>query len=129
MLRTPVLHYLLFLLLFCIPAALSLDRPPLFSVDLTLPPSERWAGAVALVLSRHPFESGFEPTFRAHNESLFDKLNSTHWQLLGDSVRQNYPSHAEELQSLSDQFTAAGHPVSYEYLCGWVYVEQHARRQ
>lgn len=108
------------LLLLCTAAA-AVERPPHFTVDLDKPPAERWAGAVKLVLERHPYEFGFGPVFDEHNATLFKFFSAAQWETLGTALRTHFPVQAEEVHSLAAQFTAAGHPVSYEYLAGWVY--------
>jgi N-acylethanolamine-hydrolysing acid amidase len=95
-------------------------------MDLSSPPSQRWAGAITAVLDRHAFKDSFALAFANHNASMFNKLKPADWKLLGDSVRKHYPEQAEELVSLSKEFYSHGEYVSYEYLAGWVYFHELA---
>ena len=97
--------------------------PPAFTVDVSKPPHERWAGAVRTVLDHHgnKLATGFEAAFTAHNASLFDNLNASTWARLGTAVQTHYPEQAAELGTIANELTAAGLPTTFEYLAGWAY--------
>ena len=97
--------------------------PPAFTVDVSKPPHERWAGAVRAVLDHHgnSLQTGFEAAFAAHNASLFDNLNASTWARLGAAVRTHYPEQAAELGTIASELTTAGLPTTFEYLAGWAY--------
>ena len=99
---------------------------PKFTLDLSKPPQDRWVGAVGTILSRHPWEESFGPTFQAHNASLFSKMTSDEFSALGAAVNKYFPEQAKELFGLSSEFQKFGHSVSYEYLSAWVYFHELA---
>ena len=107
--------------------ALALETPPLFTLNLDLPPRQRWRGALGLVLAAHDFESGFLPTFSQHNSSLFNHLPASAWPVLTTALSTYWPEQAEELKGIADDFAAAGHPeITYDYLVGWAYFHELA---
>lgn len=107
-------------------ATLSLSAPPSFTLDLDLPPRQRWRGALSKVLSTHSFEDSFLPVFAEHNLTLFQRLPATAWPVLTASIEKFWPEQADELRGISDEFVAHGHQVSYEYLAGWVWFHELA---
>jgi hypothetical protein len=107
-------------------ATTAMFAPPHFVMNLDLPPAARWDGAVGLVLAAHPFEHSFGAAFADHNASMFNKLTYSDWAMMGDTVKKHWPEQAAELQGISRQFIAAGHCVTYEYLCGWVFFHELA---
>lgn len=98
--------------------------PPHFHLNLDSPPEQRWKGAVAAVLAAHPWEHGFGPSFANHNRSLFNHLTDADWILMRQAIEKYWPELALELKSISQLFQDAGHFVSYDYLCGWVYFHE-----
>ena len=108
----------------CVGGADSLSAPPHIIVDLDLPPAARWNGALEEVLAAHPFEHGFGKTFIAYNASIFDKLTAEDWATLATAMRTHWAEQADELAFIASRFAANGHPVSFEYLCGWVYMHE-----
>jgi len=116
---------LVFALSFWSVYALSLPpAPPHFHLNLDSPPEKRWQGAVTTVLAAHPWEHGFGPAFASHNRSLFNHLTDDHWVLMRQAIEKHWPELALELKSLSQSFHDAGHAVTYDYLCGWVYFHE-----
>jgi hypothetical protein len=110
----------------CFDSADSLSAPPHIVVDLGLPPAARWNGALEAVLAAHDFEEGFLPTFVAYNSSIFDRLTAEHWATLATAMRTHWADQADELAFIASRFAANGHPVSFEYLCGWVFMHELA---
>ena len=55
-------------------ASLGTSTPPTFTLDLSLPARDRWAGALALVAAEHPWDASWLPIFAEHNASLFDHI-------------------------------------------------------
>eukprot|EP00961_Rhodomonas_salina_P004462 61000-Rhodomonas_salina.1 len=113
--------WLLLLTLGFSACTLATQVPPRFVLDLDKPPSERWRGAVELVLASHSFESGFGETFAQYNKTLYDNLKPHHWKLLVSALAEHFPEQAEELAGLAKEFQKQGHYVSVEYLAGWVF--------
>ena len=118
------------LLLVCLLVALlgqqcsGSSAPPAFTVDLDKPAAQRWNGSVSAVLARHDFAHSFEPVFSAHNATLFSNLDDDHFALLATSVQRHFPEQAAELRGIAAEFQRAGHAVSFEYLCGWVWFHE-----
>jgi len=101
--------------------------PPSFTVDLALPPQQRWRGALAAVLAAHPYEHSFGPVFASHNASLFRHLSAAQWATLATSVTAHWPEHAAELRGIAADFAAAGHPeVDFAFLAGWFWFHELA---
>jgi hypothetical protein len=120
--RTPMQLFLSLLL----ATANAFEVPPLFTVNLDLAPRLRWNGALAAVLRTHSFEDGFLPIFEEHNRTLFDNVPTSAWPRLARSLEDHWPDHAEELKGIADEFSAAGHRVSFEYLAGWTWFHELA---
>ena len=110
----------------CPGAVVGVRVPPPYVVDLDSPPEVRWAGAVASVLRVHPWEHSFGPVFEAHNASLFQHLTVQDYSLLAGAMDNHYPEQAAELRGLSAAFAESGHPVTYNYLCAWVWFHELA---
>ena len=105
--------------------AAALRSPPHIHVDLDAPPALRWANALETVLAVHPWEFGFAPAFAAHNASLFNQLNASHYTILVRAMRTHWSEQADELTFLASRFAAAGHPeVTFSYLCAWVFFHE-----
>jgi len=103
--------------------------PPTFTVDMSLPPSTRWRGAIATVnaLSNNTWASTWEPIFSNHNTTLFASVTADQWTALGNAVKTHYPDHATELGSIASEFLLVHNEyVSFEYLCGWAYFHELA---
>lgn len=108
-------------------ASLGTATPPTFTLDLSLPARDRWAGALALVAAEHPWDASWGPIFAEHNASLFDHMAASDFAALGDALDVHYAAHADELRGIADQFgTVFGQSVSYEYLAAWVYYHELA---
>lgn len=103
-------------------ATSALEAPPIFVLNTSLPPRQRWKGALSLVLAKHDYASGFGAIFAYHNASLFSKLPVNAWGVLATSIETHWPEQADELRGVADEFAAVGHPeVSFDYLAGWVW--------
>ena len=102
----------------------ALAAPPTFTVNLSLPAAERWKGALSLI--PHAWEDSWEQIFEAHNASLYSQLKPEQWAELATAMRTHYPGQAEELTGIAADFAASGHPVTFEYLVGWVYFHELA---
>lgn len=122
-----------FVLLVQIVVVTSFKAPP----AVTIPATQRgkdgvigfewpWDTMLDLTLGTHGWENTFGPTFEAHNISLFNHVSPQWFTALATNFSQHFPTHAEELQGLSAAFGRAGHPVSFEYLVGWVYYHELA---
>ena len=100
--------------------------PPTFTVDLTLPPEQRWVGALELL--PHSWDESWAPIFAYHNATLFDALPDGTLAALARALDAHYPEHAAELRGLARSFGRVypGRSVSYEYLAGWVYFHELA---
>jgi N-acylethanolamine-hydrolysing acid amidase len=106
---------------------MALSAPPVFTVDLTVPPEERWVGALDLISAGSTFEESWLPAFAYHNSSLFNGLASDEWATLAAALTAAYPSQAAELHGLSCEFLRVyGQVVTFEYLAGWVYFHELA---
>lgn len=103
--------------------------PPHFHLNLDADAGRRWHGAVAMVLAAHPWEYSFGSAFANHNRSLFNHLTDDHWSLMKQAIETNWPELSMELKSISQSFSDAGHLVTYEYLCGWVYFHELAHTE
>ena len=101
--------------------------PPKFTIDVALPPRQRWRGALSAVLAVHPYEHSFGPVFASHNASLFDHLSAAQWATLASATEQHWPDHADELKGIADDFAAIGHPeVTFAFLAGWFWFHELA---
>ena len=108
-------------------ASLGTSTPPTFTLDLSLPARDRWAGALALVAAEHPWDASWLPIFAEHNASLFDHMASSDFAALGAALDAHYPAHADELRGIAGQFgDVYGQVVSYDYLAAWVYYHELA---
>eukprot|EP00756_Hemistasia_phaeocysticola_P033190 Hpha_TRINITY_DN16452_c1_g14::TRINITY_DN16452_c1_g14_i1::g.161484::m.161484 len=114
------------LALLALPSASAAWSPPLFTVDLSLPPSARWRGAVGLVVAAHGWRDSFGAAFAAHNVSLFDNINYAQFAILGDALARDFPEQAAELQGIATEMRAYDPSVSYRYLAAWVYFHELA---
>lgn len=114
------------LLLRSLEGVQSLEVPPLFMLDLSLPPQDRWNGAVQMILDRHPWEYSFGAVFAGHAQ-LFNALTASNYVSLARAIRVHWPETAGELEGIALQFARIGHPeVSFQYLAAWHYYHELA---
>eukprot|EP00040_Diaphanoeca_grandis_P013583 m.68748 g.68748 ORF g.68748 m.68748 type:complete len:422 (+) comp23988_c0_seq1:257-1522(+) len=104
----------------------SVETPPQFRLDTAQPPEHRWDGAVKAVLDVHAWDTGFGPSFAAHNASLFSHLPAEAFDVMVLALETYFPVNAAELQGIARQFGELGYPVSYPYLAAWVYYHELA---
>jgi hypothetical protein len=101
----------------------AMSLPPTFTVDLSLPPSQRWVGALRSATNGRAWENSWGPIFTAHNESLFNRFDEAAWLSLEVALSKHYPTQAQEILTIASEFEVVfpGHYVSFSYLAGWVY--------
>ena len=90
--------------------ALALETPPLFTLNLDLPPRQRWRGALGLVLAAHDFEWGFLLDLFAAQFIALQPLASERVASPHHSAVTYWPEQAEELAGIADDFATAGPP-------------------
>jgi N-acylethanolamine-hydrolysing acid amidase len=119
------LFFLLFLLLQRIQSS---SPPPVHTLDLSLPPSKRWSGAVRIATGDRTWEESWKNIFQYHNKSLFNKLTDENWSNLGNSLKKYYPMQASEISTIAKEFNILfpQQYVSFNYLAGWVYYHELA---
>lgn len=93
-------------------AASALDVVPRFTLDLSLPPEQRWRGSVAAVLAAHPWNMSFGPLIAGYNSSLVHPLLSASdvGARVSRVVETRFPTQWAELAGVAADFAAAGHP-------------------
>ena len=97
--------------------------PP--SVNVNLDNGENtWNDAIDTILNLHGFDYSFKQIFEKQNQSIFNYLNDTDYNLLSNSIKQHWPNHYTELQGISKRFEYHGYYVSTEYLCAWAYYHE-----
>ena len=113
------------------PTAQGSYAPPLFTLDLSLPPSQRWKGAVALATHNRTWEESWHSIFDYHNQTLFNRLTTDNWSSLGEAVATHYPQQAQELTTIAHEFNLLfpQQLVTYNYLAGWVYYHELAHTE
>lgn len=114
-----------------LPGAEAVSAPGSFTVDMSAAPVHRWDGALEASMQGRTWNDTWGSIFTAHNRTLFNHLNASHWETLASAVREHFPQQAEELEGIAAQFAEMFPPpafpvVSYEYLCGWVYYHELA---
>ena len=104
------------------------STPPTFTLDLSLPPPERWRGALAASTSGRSWNETFGPIFQFHNESLYDQVDEAMFTTLGNAMRTHYPIESLELDTIVHEFHVLfpEQYVSFNYLAGWVYFHELA---
>ena len=90
---------------------------------MSLPPSQRWVGALRSATNGRAWENSWGPIFTAHNESLFNRFDEAAWLSLEVALSKHYPTQAQEILTIASEFEVVfpGHYVSFSYLAGWVY--------
>ena len=101
----------------------TLHAVPAFTLDLSLPPRQRWAGAVATVMTHHSWSDSFGPVFGLYDPMLSRLPFNTSETLLG-ILRERYPVEYEELLGLSEALYIHDPSISPEKMVLYVFMTE-----
>ena len=113
----------LLVMLLAATAASALTAAPAFTLDLDLPPEQRWAGAVSLLIERFGYDASFGPII-ANTKDILSELTPAQQTTLLGNFRRLWPEYHSEMVGIQQALAAHGHPQPDAFLLRFTYLSE-----